>query len=396
MRIGLALPAHLSAIFAAEADRYGHEVGFVVADRIALTLELDEHPIDALLVGASNDLLDEALLAQTDRLGIRIVTITVDSRDRTAGRLGLAPVPAAADWRMVETALADAASPARARPDRGALVAVWGPEGAPGRTVTAIALAAALGADDAGVALVDADSRAASIALALGMLDESPGIAAACRLASMGALTAEELSRLSQALPADGGSVDVLTGIARADRWPELSADRMGDTLGACRRWRRTTVVDTAAGIERDEELISDERAPRRNAATLTALEVADLVVLVGTADPIGVARMIEAAARLPECTSAPVLPVVTRVRSAAVGGFDGRAQVVATLDRFGGIRNPTLVPLDQPAADRALRTGQPLPVAASRSRAAAAYRRLASTVRETLDDNASVAAPRR
>ena len=41
-------------------------------------------------------------------------------------------------------------------------------------------------------------------------------------------------------------------------------------------------VVDCAAPLEQDEELVFDTAAPRRNAATLVALECADEVVVVG------------------------------------------------------------------------------------------------------------------
>src|SRR5690606_20464163 len=110
-------------------------------------------------------------------------------------------------------------------------------------------------------------------------------------------------------------------------------------------------------------------------------LDDAELVVLVGSADPVGIARMIESAAALADVSPARVVPVVNRMRSAAIGGVDPRRQLIGTLERFGGISDPVLIPLDQAGTDRALRTGMPLPFAAPRSPATAAVRRLARTV---------------
>ena len=385
MRVGLALPRHVGAILEAEAPRHGHEVAFLVASRVELLLALREGSApEVLVVAATEELLDAGVVEEADVLGIRILAIAAERRDRTAERFGVAVAPAGADWPTIDAILlagAGAAPPA----DRGALVAVWGPHGAPGRTTIAISLAAALAGSTGSALLVDADTRAAAVAIALGLLDEAAGVAGACRLAATGGLDASELARLSTRVPGVDGGLPALTGIARPERWPELSAERLAGVFEACRAWRAVTVVDLAADLERDEAIMSDALAPRRSAAGLTALAEADAVVLVGAADPVGVARMVDAAATLGEASTAVVVPVVNRVRTAAIGP-DGRRQLVGALERFGGIRDPILVPLDQAAADRAMRTALPLPVAAPRSRASAAIARIAAAVLGALD----------
>jgi len=384
VHIGIAMPAHLAAIVAADAVRHGHDVVFQRSSRAELLAELTtDGPgpgrLEVVVVAAAGDLLDEGVLELADRRGVRLVAVAVDRRDRAAERLGLVALPAGVEWDRLEAAMAGVAPMPAA--ERGRVIAVWGPDGAPGRTTTAVALASVL--HERGVVLVDADTRAASIAIALGMLDEAPGIAAACRLAGVGGLEPAELERVAAPLPGAEASGRVLTGIPRADRWPELSADRVRGVLEACRRWRAITVVDVAASLERDEEIVAETLGPRRAAATIAAIEAADVVVLVGTADPIGAARMIDAAAALADLGGAVVVPVVNRMRPGAIGGLDARRQLVGTLERFGGIRDPVLVPLDQAAADRALRTALPVPVAAPRSGVTVAMRRLGRTVLE-------------
>ena len=61
------------------------------------------------------------------------------------------------------------------------------PTGAPGRSTVALNLAAEL-AVHAPTLLVDCDTYGSSVAQSLGLLDEAPGMAAACRAADQGAL----------------------------------------------------------------------------------------------------------------------------------------------------------------------------------------------------------------
>ena len=86
-------------------------------------------------------------------------------------------------------------------------------------------------------------------------------------------------------IPLGGTGVQVLTGINRPSRWPELSEKRVTAALAVCRDWAEHTVVDVSASLERDEEIMADLEGPRRNAATLAALRSADLVVAVAHTD---------------------------------------------------------------------------------------------------------------
>jgi MinD-like ATPase involved in chromosome partitioning or flagellar assembly len=284
------------------------------------------------------------------------------------------PVPDAAQAAPASTVL-DVETPKR--PQRGAVITVWGPAGAPGRTSLAIALAAELAATGLTVALADADTHAASIDPALGLLDEAPGFAAACRLAGTGALTIAEFERVAEWCRSGSSGFWVLTGLGRPSRWPELTASRVEGVIAAARDWVDVLVIDTASGLEHDEELTSDVAAPRRNAATVAALRASDDVVAVASADPIGLTRYLRGRAELIEAApDARVTTVVNKVRSSAIG-LNPQAQIAQTLARFGGISEPALIPWDPAAFDAALLGGRPLPDAAPRSPARVAIRRL-------------------
>jgi MinD-like ATPase involved in chromosome partitioning or flagellar assembly len=337
---------------------------------------------EALVLDVSRATVSTALVQMCDRAGVRILPLCrgIDEQ-RLAATFGLGPVVEAdaEPWRIVAALSSEARRPAtvsdeHARREGTRTIAVWGPHGAPGRSTIAVEMAVELARGGRHVALVDADSHAPSIALALGMADEGPGFAAACRQAELGGLDARELARI--ALPLGAGGVDVLTGINRPSRWPELTDARVRTALGVCREWADFTVVDVAASLEQDEEIVSDLDGPRRNAATIAALRAADLVVAVVGADPVGVARFLRGHAQLRAIVGAtPVAVVANRLRPGALG-IDARGQVRRTLDRFGGIRDVWFLPQDPRSVDAALLAAQPVASVAPKSPLVLAMRR--------------------
>ena len=161
--------------------------------------------------------------------------------------------------------------------------------------------------------LVDADVYGGVVANVLGLLDESPGLIAACRQAQANRLELAGLAGLCWQLEP---ALRVLTGVARADRWPEVRPAALQRVLGLSRELAAFTVLDLGFCLETDEELSYDTIAPRRNGATLAALEAADLVLAVGSADPVGMQRLIRGLDELRELQlAAPVWIVLNRVR---------------------------------------------------------------------------------
>jgi MinD-like ATPase involved in chromosome partitioning or flagellar assembly len=241
-------------------------------------------------------------------------------------------------------------------------------------------LAAELAALGRRCVLVDADTYAASIGQALGMLDEAPALAAAARAADHGSLDLPALSRLA---PEVVPGLRVITGLASAHRWTELRPGSLTTVLSLARSLGQWCVVDVASCLEQDEELVYDTAAPRRNGATRTALEETDLIVAVGTADPVGLQRLVGGLHDLAEVGRQPDVVVVTRLRASAVGARslsrEGPARRVGdALQRYAGVDDLVLVPEDVPALDAALLSGRTLLEAAPTSPARLAYQQLA------------------
>lgn len=143
--------------------------------------------------------------------------------------------------------------PALARSDppaRGRVAAVWGPVGSPGRTLLASGLAVEWAEAGTPTLLIDADVYGGVMASAFGLLDESPGLAGACRQAANGRLDLAELARLVWAV---GANLRLLTGITRADRWPEVRPSAVPSVLAVARSMAPLTVVDCGFCLESDE-----------------------------------------------------------------------------------------------------------------------------------------------
>lgn len=369
--IALALPDDLARGMERQAGRHGHGIVALAASAADLVRLISVGDCDAAIVAATPRFLGPEVLAAADVAGVRVVGIVrADADRRFAASLGLHELASSdADWAEIDDLLFGAVPPAPdPDPVDGSVIVVWGPAGSPGRTTIAIGIAAEIAAAGYSVAIADVDTYSGSVAPALGLLDESPGFAAACRLAGSGALDRAELERIGQRYLSGHGSVWVLTGIGRPSRWPELSGGRVTATLQQCRRWVDYTVVDTGFSLEDDEEISSDLFAPRRNGATLAALREADHVVAVGSADPVGLSRFLRAYVDLVEIVVAPRVSVLmNRVRAGAIG-VNPAAQVTQALRRFGGIDSAVLVPDDTPALDAAVLTGRSLRDTAMRS----------------------------
>lgn len=337
----------------------------------------------AALVYAGLRRLDRDAIQRLHSSGVVVVGL-VDPRDQDAGhrlrRLGVhRVVPADAGLATIGTAISAAISgrvdsgagalvgatldnaafrPPPPPPGSGRVIAIWGPTGAPGRTTLAVGLADEIARLGVASLLVDADVYGGTVAAMLGLLDESAAVAAACRLAGDGRLDTAGLAALARRLTP---TLSVLTGLARADRWPEVRPAALTAVLAEARRFAVVTVVDCAFCLEQDEELSYDTAAPRRNGATLTVLGEADTIVCVGGADPIGLHRLVRGLGELREVVPDPgVRPVVVnRVRPGRRS--DPHDEVVAFLRRWAGVTDVTQVPADWVAVERALRTGSTL-----------------------------------
>jgi MinD-like ATPase involved in chromosome partitioning or flagellar assembly len=353
----------------------------------------------AVIVSADLRRLDRDALARLAGAGVAVIGLVTAGNDEAERRLlqlgvrhvlsadaGAARISAEVTTAVAEGTTADALDPLRlgysepraAFPDvpslvpealdlpgsaaPGRLLAVWGPTGAPGRTTVAVTVATEIARLGCPALLADADCYGGVVAQVLGLLDESPGLAAAVRQANAGNLDLNALAKLARVV---APNLRVLTGISRAQRWPELRPAGLSVVYAMARRLSTMTVVDCGFGLEQDEELSYDTTAPRRNGSTLATLADADHVIAVGSADPVGLQRLVRGLAELaeavPDCRPQVV---VNRVRRGPING-DVESEISQALSRYAGIQGVVFVPYDGVSLDKAIAGGRSLSEAA-------------------------------
>ena len=237
---------------------------------------------------------------------------------------------------------------------RGRMVLVWGPHGSPGRSTVSASLAHGLAASD-GAILVDADVEAPSLVQLLGMPEDSSALAGAARLATHGRLDAESFQRV---LAPVGGGLSLLGGLGRSGRWRELPPASMTEVWLQCRRAAAWTVVDVAGGPV-DDDVDDFTLEPGRGAVTADLVSHADVILVVGGADPVGVRRLLQLLDEVGSSMSPTgrVEVIINRVRASAAGPSPQHALREA-LARFGGLEDIVLLPDDAATADACLLRG--------------------------------------
>lgn len=352
--------------------RLGERQGIVVLKRCVdvddLLAAASAGQADVAVLGVDAPGLDAAAVQHLRSYAVRPVAIVpggaaLDAACLRATRIGirslvaedeLASLPDAVaageepgDTAIRDGALADPLLPAAG----GRVVAVWGPAGAPGRTTLASGLAAELARRRIRTVLVDADPYGGAVAQQLGVLDEVSGLLSAARTAAGGQL-AERFGSVQRGV---GPHLSVVTGLPRADRWPEVRAGVVEHVVEVAREHAHV-VLDTGFSLERDPASDFGSR-PSRNQMTHGALEVADEVVVVGNADPVGLSRLARGLVELRDhVAGAPVRVVVNRMRPTLGWSEKDVAGMVAGFTRLTGLH---FLPEDRGVVDRALVAGR-------------------------------------
>ncbi len=318
----------------------------------------------AVVLDAALGWLDRDLVATLKGAGIEVVAV---GSSRGPDDLGAVTVDAGIDAAGLAHVL-DALGPVAPRREDsipvtegpGRLVVVWGGTGAPGRTTVAVHLAIESARRGASTLLVDGDGWAASVAQLL-ELDESPSVAQAARLAAHGWPTP-----LTDCLQPGPDGLAVLVGLPRAELWPEVRPASWRAVLAAATGAFDTVIVDVASPIEEDEALVADRIPFRRNLMTTTALNCADAVLLVTSADPIGLRRGVIAHRLLTE-RAEPGAAELAVVLNRMPGNGRHAQDCSRSVESWVGAPPVALLPVE-PAFSRVVWEGRPMQAVAPRS----------------------------
>jgi MinD-like ATPase involved in chromosome partitioning or flagellar assembly len=287
---------------------------------------------DAAVVSTDMAGLDAGAVLTLQRDGVRVLGIGSEERGH---HLGISTVTAPG---RIESHLREPDCPAVAE-SSGGLLAVWGPHGAPGRSVLAASVASAWAQSGQHVTLMDADPRGGAQAQMFAVLDEASGLVAACRSANHG-----DLAALSDHAVTVEPGLRLLTGVTRAEMWDQVREAPFQIVLRTVTQANDAVVVDLGPGLDPPPR-------PARGAA--------DRVLGVGRADPVGLARLVRALhdlASVRPVTLAPPVVAINLLRSTAVWS---ERDVCDAVERLAGVRPDVFVPADFKTLDTAALRGK-------------------------------------
>jgi len=297
----------------------------------------------AAILSADLPGLDVDAVAQLERAGVLVAAVASDPGRCEA--LGIRRVVRIGE--LDDIAYEAPAPPEPARASRAPIIAVWGPCGAPGRSTVALGLASAAAARGLETVLVDADTYGGALGQMLSVLDDVSGLVAACRAANNGR-SGDVVEHLLEIDP----GLRLLTGLPRADMWPQVRTSAFEAVLTRLRSAAELLVVDIGAPLES-----SPGPGPGRNQTALQVLAVADVIVVVGRPDPVGLARLVRAMNDLSTVAPGGEQVIAINLVRSTLGW--GERDIRATVARLTGAEPVVYLPFDQSGLDLAAVSGR-------------------------------------
>ena len=198
------------------------------------------------------------------------------------------------------------------------LVCVWGTNGSPGRSSVAINLSFSLASKNFPTLLVDLDAIVPSLAPALGIVSEVPGVSSLVHDALKGRLSQESIEK--NVIEVNPG-LHVLTGISNPKRWPELRTEGLIQVLKLCSQMYANIICDLSAVLpESTDSSLNDVDIFRRFDHIPKVLEISSRNIFVLSATPLSLIRASEALEALHEINKSEPLIILNKVNEINLG----------------------------------------------------------------------------
>ena len=198
------------------------------------------------------------------------------------------------------------------------LISVWGINGSPGRTSTAINLSFSLANKNSPTLLMDLDAVAPSVAASLGIVREVPGISSVIHDALKGRLNVQSFEK--NVIEIEPG-LHVLTGITNPKRWPELRTEGLIQVLKQASQIYPNIICDLSAVLpETLDPNLSNLDIFRRFDHIPKVLELSTQVIFVLNAAPLALIRASESLEALSEIYKREPLIVLNKVNNFNLG----------------------------------------------------------------------------
>jgi MinD-like ATPase involved in chromosome partitioning or flagellar assembly len=354
---------------------------------------------EVVIIGSRLPRIDLNLVAALGTAGVHVMGVAADdvgaNRLRTLGVSQVVKVDPsdldltvhsiaalAGEMRLANVVPNDDVAPVPAPTVGGRITVVIGAAGAPGRTTIAANLAAIWADSGASTLLMDADTDAPAIASVLGVMTDEPGLARAARAALE---ARDDVHVLHRAVSRLGVNLSLLSGAAGGAAADVLRPSAIERVVTVAAAHHDHVVVDTASWRAGDMQLGGTGAGqPLR-----TLMGLADSLLIVGSADPIGLVRLLGLlTATQHEAPQACHFLVLNKARGTALGGAE--SEITEMLGQHVPLPETLVLPDDRIAADNAMLRGQPLVTVAPKSKAAQGISCLATLLAQTQTADAS------
>ena len=220
------------------------------------------------------------------------------------------------------------------------LIAVTSPHGSTGKTTIAINIALELAAEKYKVLLIDADLQGSSVANYFCLAELPAGLSGSLRIASQNRFDEHQLERLSVQVPMT--SVSVLPG-AMAELTVSPTDEILTDIITVAKQVFNFVIVDVGSILPSTSDFN----------LTRAFIRQADQVVLVASADPVGIFRLLAIEASILELAAEPKL-VINRLRNSVIP--QAKSEIKTTLAKLGTIEVAAFLADDPIQVDQATR----------------------------------------
>jgi len=306
-----------------------------------------------VIVSDATPRIDQDLIAELRELDIPLVSITSDLEFwREQGVTKLVQLddknPLAA-LKLVSELLRGKLQPVVEEVlETGLHIAVAGFGGASGRTTTVKELSLQLKQLNMRTVMIDADTYGPSLDQELGLDAGVNGLLELCRVIEKKSDKAKSFTDLVTQLRS---GLAVVPGLPRVSRWTDLRISALRELWKESKENFDAVVTDVGAILEVDHSLLHETSLPRRHAASLTALECADVTIICARADCVGISRLVRGYLEFHELFAKSSVYVL-------LWGITNESQacdVKNAVTRHTGIESVTCIALDWELSRKAL-----------------------------------------
>jgi MinD-like ATPase involved in chromosome partitioning or flagellar assembly len=274
---------------------FGLQVQRRCVDGVDIRAAIQVADCQAVLVSDSTPRINQDLIAELADKGIELIAITADVDrwlDLGAGHcIELdASNPLLAIKQVSELLRGESQVVAPEVDPKGLLIAVAGFGGASGRTTAVKELGWQLSKSGAKTCMIDADTYGPSLDQELGFEPSQNGLLELCRSIER---KNSSIQTHFDLLPAVTESLSLVAGLPRVSRWTDLRVSTLRELWRKSKEAFDVVVTDVGAVLELDHSIVHETSLPRRHAASLTALESAQVTLICARADSVGIARLV-------------------------------------------------------------------------------------------------------